>query len=52
MNIQCKCGKTYISKTTDLLINGSSQPLAANQQQGEYFTEQECDANCIAPPQE
>jgi hypothetical protein len=30
MNIQCKCGKTYISKTTDLLINGSSQPIALN----------------------
>ena len=26
----CKCGKTLISKTTDLLINGSSQPIALN----------------------
>jgi len=26
----CKCGTTYISKTTDLLINGSSQPIALN----------------------
>ena len=30
MTIQCKCGTTYISKTTDLLINGSSQPIALN----------------------
>ena len=30
MNTQCKCGTTYISKTTDLLINGSSQPIALN----------------------
>jgi hypothetical protein len=30
MTKECKCGKTYISKTTDLLINGSSQPIALN----------------------